>query len=89
MKHPTLVIGNVYFVDNPAAKSFVGRLVAILDPFTVALEDASWIANTGRFHVFIRGEFDGNCEIEPCGSVPAVRYQSIHEWPYKLPTEAK
>lgn len=89
MNHPTLVIGKTYFVENPAAKSFVGRLVAIIDPFTVALENASWIANTGRYHQFCKGEFDNNCEIEPCGSVPAARYQNIIEWPYQLPTEPK
>ena len=89
MAHPTLVIGNTYFVENPGAKSFVGRLVAIVDPFTVALEDASWIANTGRYHLFCRGEYDQNTEIEPAGYLPCVRYQNIVEWPYSLPTEAR
>ncbi len=89
MKHPTLVIGRTYFVDNPSAKSFVGRLVAIIDPFTVALEDASWVANTGRFHLFRKGTLDTNCELEPCGKVLCARWQSIHEWDYPLPTEAK
>lgn len=89
MAHPTLVIGQTYFVENPAAKSFVGRLVAIIDPFTVALEDASWVPNTGRYHLFCKGQFDNNTEIEPCGAVPAARYQNIVEWPYPLPEEPK
>lgn len=96
MNHPTLVIGRTYFVDNPSAKSYVGRLVAIIDPFTVALEEASWVANTGRFHRFMAGELDNNCEIEPCanpknpkGFAPAVRYQSINEWPFPLPINPK
>ena len=89
MAHPTLVIGQIYFVENPQGKSFVGRLTHILDPFTVALEEASWVANSGRYHQFCRtGNGGPNMEIEPCGRVPAARYQSIVDWPHKLFTEA-
>jgi hypothetical protein len=89
MNYPTLKIGETYFVDNPNAKSFVGRLVAVIDPFTVALEDASWVANTGRFHLFMKGQTDNNTEFEPCGRVAATRWQSIHHWPHALPKEPK
>lgn len=89
MRHPTLEIGKVYFVDHPSAKSYVGRLIAIIDPFTVALEDASWIPSTGRFSRFMKGILDSDCEIEVCGIVAATRYDSIHEWPFPLPTESK
>lgn len=88
MAHPTLVIGQTYYVVNPGADSYVGRLVAIIDPFTVALEDASWVAESGRRHLFIRdGKADG-MEIEPVGFVAAARYQSIIRWPHELFTEA-
>lgn len=89
MSHPTLKIGQIYFVENPIAKSFVGRLIAILDPFTLALEDASWVPNTGRYHLFMRGEFDEHTEFEPCGRVVAVKFQNVNEWPYPLPKEAR
>lgn len=88
MPHPTLVIGNTYFVRNPAADSYVGRLVAIIDPFTVALEDASWVANSGRLHQFIRDGRAEGMEIEPVGSVPATRYQAIIVWDHPLFMEA-
>ena len=87
--HPTLIIGQVYFVDNPAGKSYVGRITHIIDPFCVALEDASWIPDTGRYHLFCKGELDQNVEVEPCGVVACTRWQSIIKWPYPLPTEPR
>jgi hypothetical protein len=88
MNHPTLVIGQTYYIVNPAADSYVGRLVAIIDPFTVALEDASWVAQSGRRSVFIKEGKAPEMEIEPVGDVPAARYQSIIVWPHELFTEA-
>jgi hypothetical protein len=88
MSHPTLVVGKTYFVRNPAADSYVGRLVAVVDPFTVALEDASWVSESGRLSEFVsRGRADG-MEIEPVGRVPCARYQSIIEWDHPLFREA-
>lgn len=89
MPHPTLIIGNTYFVRNPSADSYVGRLVAIVDPFTVALEDASWVADSGQLHIFVRDGKADNMEIEPVGYVPCARFQSIIFWPHKLFTEAE
>lgn len=82
-----LEIGKVYFVRNPAADSYVGRLVAVIDPFTLALEEASWVADSGRLSVFVRQGRAPNMEIEPVGRV-ITRYQAIIEWPHQLFTEA-
>jgi hypothetical protein len=84
-----LIIGKTYFVRNPSADSYVGRLVAVIDPFTVALEDASWVAQSGRLHTFVREGKAPNMEIEPVGYVPRARYQSIVEWDHPLFTEAQ
>jgi hypothetical protein len=83
-----LVVGHHYFVENPAAKSYLGELVAIIDPFQVILKRASWVADTGVYHVFCQGRFDQHAEVEPVPPECEVitRYQSIVEWPYKLPT---
>lgn len=88
MSHPTLKIGETYFVRDPAADSYVGRLVAIVDPFTVALAGASWVANSGRLHAFVRDGKAEGMEIEPVGFVPCAHFRSIIEWPHKLFTEA-
>lgn len=79
-----LIIGNNYYVDNPGAKSFVGRLTAIIDPFTVSLEDASWVSDSGYLSDFIKNGKANNMEIEPVGNAPRVRYQAIIEWPHEL-----
>ncbi len=82
-----LEIGKTYFFRNPAADSYVGRLVQIVDPFTVALETASWVAQSGRLHTFVRDGTAPNMEIEPVGDV-ITRYQSVIWWPHELFTEA-
>jgi hypothetical protein len=82
-----LEVGKTYFFRNPAADSYVGRLVEAIDPFTVALEDASWVAQSGRLHVFVRDGRAPEMEIEPVGNVN-TRYQSVIDWPHELFTEA-
>ena len=42
----------------------VGRLVEVTDKELV-LENASWVADTGRFSKFLSGETDNKTEIEP------------------------
>lgn len=79
-----LIIGDNYYIDNPGAKSFVGRLVAIIDPFTVSLEEASWVADSGCLSDFVKCGKAANMEIEPVGKAPRVRYQTIIEWPHQL-----
>lgn len=88
MAHPTLVIGNTYFVRDPGADNYVGRLVAIIDPFHVALEDASWVADSGRLHIFVRDGRAEGMEIEPVGRVASASYRSILDWSHKLFDEA-
>jgi hypothetical protein len=43
---------------------FIGRLVRKTKD-EIVLTDASWISDTGRRHLFFKGEFDSRCEIEP------------------------
>lgn len=83
-EHPTLIAGQNYFVLNNSGMSYVGRLKMVVDPFEVALEDAAWIADTGRLHVFLREGRADNMEVEPVGYVPCARYQSIIEWKHGL-----
>jgi len=81
-------IGKCYFLRGPR-NDYVGRVVAIESPFSVVLEQAAWVANSGRFHEFLRdGRADG-MEIEPCGErLVGVRYDDWFEWPFPLFTEA-
>lgn len=54
-KHP-LEIGKNYFIRS-VTHYYTGRLTAIVGQWLV-LEEASWIADTGRFHDFLK---DGKC----------------------------
>lgn len=56
-------IGKPYFIRT-VTMHLVGELVGVYDKELV-LKDASWIADNGRFHRFVNGELDDNCEIEP------------------------
>ena len=82
----TLVVGQTYFVQT-CTKDWVGRLVSVDGPYSLTLEDASWVAESGRLHVFVRdGRADG-MEVEPVGVV-AVQWVNWIPWPHELFTEA-
>lgn len=67
----------------------VGRVVRIIGQF-VELEDASWIADTGRYHdCLVGGIFD---EVEPYPLYTGINTQSLINyapWPHALPKEKK
>lgn len=80
-------IGKCYFIRTVTLYQ-VGRVVAISGQF-VKLEDASWIADTGRFADALKsGNFS---EIEPVGQ-SYINLGSIIDafpWEHKLPTSQK
>lgn len=67
----------------------VGRVKRLVGQF-VELEDASWIAHTGRYHdCLVTGVFD---EVEPYPILTGVNTQSLVNyapWPHALPREQK
>lgn len=78
-------IGKTYFV-RVVPHDYVGRVTKV-DGLHVELEDASWVAESGRFSEFIlNGKAEG-MEIEPVGRM-GTRYQSWIEWSHKLFTQA-
>jgi hypothetical protein len=67
---------------------YIGRLVSQTKE-EIKLVDVSWIASTGRRHLFFANQPDSNCEIEPYPdgvdmSLPAGG-AIVTEWPYPLP----
>jgi len=82
-------IGKKYFIRTVTHHD-LGRCVAIYDDFIV-LEDASWVADDGRFGNAL--ETGVLCEVEPFpnGRVPVGRGAIIDapEWPHDLPRKAK
>lgn len=55
-------VGKNYFIRT-VTMALMGRLTAV-HPQELVLEDASWIADTGRFSNFLRGEIT-SIEVEP------------------------
>lgn len=68
---------------------YVGRLIAVDDEFLL-LDDVSWVADSGRFHVALR---DGDLsEVEPYPGKCLIARAAICDvspWLHELPTEAK
>lgn len=79
-------IGDKAFVRT-VTDFWVGVVTAIPGPYTVTLEQASWVADTGRLSVFMREGRAPNMEIEPVGDV-TCQWLSWMPWPHKLFTEA-
>lgn len=85
--HTELTVGRCYFVQS-VTKDWVGRLVSINGPYTVTLEDAVWVADTGtRLHQFLRGETNEQTEVEPVGVV-CVQWVNWSPWDHEPFTEA-
>jgi hypothetical protein len=65
---------------------YVGRITAILPNRVVALEDASWVSESGRLANFVaKGSADG-MEIEPVGR-HIMAWEGITDWPHELFTK--
>lgn len=56
-------IGKSYFFRT-VTYHLTGRVTSIVGKFLV-LEDAAWIADSGRFNEFIKGTPSSNLEVEP------------------------
>lgn len=80
-----LRIGQSYFLET-FGKNYVGR-VKEATYATVTLEDASWVADTGRYSTFLAtGNGGQSMEVEPMGEVEiALAYISAKSpWPHNL-----
>jgi len=83
---PKLEIGKCYFVQT-CTKDWVGRLVSIDGPYTLTLVEASWVADSGRFHQFVRDGKTENMEVEPVGAV-CCQWVNWIPWDHPLFTGA-
>lgn len=78
-----LVIGQNYFVQT-CTKDWLGRLVDIVGPYCVVLDDASWVADSGRLHQFMRGLREPSLENEPVWGKVIVQWVNILPYPFSL-----
>lgn len=87
-KHPYQV-GKNYFIQT-VTHYYTGKLVEVLKDELV-LEEAAWIADTGRFADFIKDGKFNEVEPYPSGKLIIGRGSLIQgfEWPHRLPREQK
>jgi hypothetical protein len=81
-----LEVGKNYFVRT-VTDYWLGELVSVDGPYTLTLRKASWVADSGRLHVFMREGQAPNMEIEPVGVV-SCQWVAVLPWPHRLLTEA-
>lgn len=80
-------VGKNYRVTDVTGMMYVGRLVEVLGPYCWRLEDAAWVAVTGRLSVFVAdGRADG-MEVEPVGEI-CVHWASWSPWRHDTFAEA-
>lgn len=82
-----LKVGDSVFVRASTRDDYVGRLVSI-DGLFVTLDQCSWVAESGRFHIFMRNGHADGMEIEPMGDGWTVCLSGIMHWKHPLFTEA-
>ena len=83
--NPYFKVGKAYFIRT-VTNYFTGRLVWIGDK-ELALQNVAWIADTGRFHEFLKGKVINEAEPYPDDAVVIIGRGSLidaSEWPYDL-----
>ena len=84
-----ITIGENVWVRAGTRDDYVGKLVSIDGPFTVTLDSAAWVAESGRFSVFMRDGRADSMEIEPMGDgLTLNNISAIKPWPHALFKEA-
>ena len=84
----TLYLNKNVFIRT-ATHYHTGKLISVADGFLM-LENASWIADTGRFNNFLKNGNYKECEPFPsevCVAIPAII--DICEWEHELPSEVR
>ena len=86
-----LAVGQAVFIRT-VTFYYTGRIIALGADF-ITLNQAAWIADTGRFHLAMRDGFDSQAEIEPYPPTLPVHVArgaivDIAEWRHPLPDRA-
>jgi len=91
-KESLFVQGQKYYIRTVTHHQ-VGECAGIVEegnvPFVI-LQNASWVADSGRWHDALAKGFQDNAEIEPCPGIVRVNISSIidvFDWSHDLPTK--
>jgi len=69
----------------------IGKVVSITKD-AIILDNASWVAHTGRLHNAMKSGFDANAELEPYNGAVEIKQGAIVtslNWKHGLPTDQK
>lgn len=83
-------IGQNYFIRT-ATMALLGKLEQVGDKELV-MSNASWVADSGRFHLFLNGKMDDSCEIEKFKNDVIVGRGALIDctiWGNELPAESR
>lgn len=80
-----LEVGRTYFFQT-CTKDWVGRLVSIDSPFSVTIEECSWVFDSGRLSIFVQTGKTDNMEVEFLGKDSCMSLQWVNwiDWPHQL-----
>jgi hypothetical protein len=92
-------VGKNYFlmehdpVDGRSHSWFWLGTVTAVRGDVVAMSPVAWVADTGRFSAFTRGELPRNAELEAVGAPGGMqfalsKFKAVMEYPYPLPFAA-
>lgn len=82
-----LEVGETYLFEQ-GLSLYLGRVVSIDGPHTVVIDEASWVAETGRRNEFMRrGKAEG-MEIELLHYPKGIHWSGWTWWPHPLPKES-
>lgn len=83
-----LVIGQRYYIRT-VTDHWIGTVIATEGPYIVTLEDFAWVADSGRFALFLRDGMSPQMEIElaPKGRTYTTQWIGYTEWPFPVPPQ--
>lgn len=85
-------VGKAYFIRS-VTHHYLGRVIEIYN-LCIVMEACVWVADDGRFHKLMGGEWDSSSEREPYGKEKKVQIffggmLDATEWSLEIPTSEK
>lgn len=82
-------VGDVVFLRTNTRDDYIGRVAEINGPFSMTLDQCSWVADSGLYSDFRRNGRSESMEYEYVGDGEVFfSVSSVGPWPFELPTES-
>lgn len=92
MRRHKFTVGNAYFIRS-VTHHYLGKVIEICD-LCIVMKACVWVADDGRFHKLMQGEWSQSSEREPYGEEKEVQifFGGMLDavlWDYEIPTTVK